>query len=210
MKGLSVVPPRRLAAAIAVVSVAAAVVVGISAGLELSILVLSAGVLILVIGLFWLSVRNLAGETPLTLDEALGLGAPSTEEEQKRAVLRALKDLEFERSVGKIGEQDYLEFSARYRAEAKRLIASIDESLDPVKKLAEKLAAERFAAAGLSDSLPAASPARTSAEVASRPCTSCQMANDPDARFCKHCGAALEAPRRSATSATSQTEEEVS
>jgi len=41
-------------------------------------------------------------------------------------VLRALKDLEFERSVGKIGEDDYAELSARYRADAKRLMQLID------------------------------------------------------------------------------------
>jgi hypothetical protein len=125
--------------------------IGFSLGLELALLALAGSVLVSVIALFWLSVRNLSGEAPLSIDEALGMGAPTAAEEQKRAVLRALKDLEFERSVGKISEQDYLEFSARFRAEAKRLIAAVDESLGPVQQIAEKLANERLAQAGLLD-----------------------------------------------------------
>ena len=39
---------------------------------------------------------------PLGFEEALGMGAPSKVEEEKRSVLRALKDLEYERGVGKI------------------------------------------------------------------------------------------------------------
>ena len=91
------------------------------------------------------SVQSLSGDSPLTLDEALTLGQPSVEEEQKRAVLRALKDLDYERSVGKISDQDYHELSARYREEAKRLIERVDESLTPARERAEKLLAERVA-----------------------------------------------------------------
>jgi hypothetical protein len=127
----------------------ATIVTGFTLGLELALLVIAGSVLVAVIALFWSSVRNLAGDTPLSIDEALGMGAPTAAEEQKRAVLRALKDLEFERGVGKISEQDYLEYSARYRAEAKRLIAAVDESLGPVQELAEKLANERLREAGL-------------------------------------------------------------
>lgn len=126
-----------------------AIVVGALHGLGLSLLTLAAGALLGVIALFWSSVRNLSGETPLGLDEALGLGAPSAEEEQKRSILRALKDLEFERSVGKISEQDYAEFSTRYRADAKRLIAAVDDTLAPAQALAQSLVAERLKRLGL-------------------------------------------------------------
>src|SRR5687767_13420751 len=86
-----------------VLAAAAAVVLGPPA----AILVLAGGALIAVIATFWASVRTLFGETPLAGADAYALGAPRAEEEQKRAVLRALKDLEFERSVGKISEEDY-------------------------------------------------------------------------------------------------------
>ena len=99
---------------------------------------LTAGALAAVIALLWASVQALTGESPLTLDEALMFGAPSAEEEQKRAVLRALKDLEFERSVGKISEEDYTELSTRYRADAKRLMQLIDAGSELERERAEK------------------------------------------------------------------------
>lgn len=163
---------RTFGAALAVTTLVATVAVGSWVGIELAVLVLAAGALVLVIALLWSSVAGLSGDTPLTLDEALGMGAPSTEEEQKRSVLRALKDLEFERSVGKISEQDYREFSERYRAEARRLIAAVDASLGPAHAQAEKLASARLAAAGLSAeaappvvSAPPAQPAASAQET---------------------------------------------
>ena len=110
-----------------------------------ALIALAAGALLLGIMLLWGSVQSLTGETPLTLEEALTLGAPSAEEEQKRALLRALKDLEYERSVGKITPQDYQELSSRYRAEAIRLMQDLDQSLGPGRERAEKLLRARLA-----------------------------------------------------------------
>ena len=65
------------------------------------------------------------GKSTLMLQAAAALNGTgpvlyATEEEQKRAVLRALKDLEFEHSVGKIDDADYAEMLDRvcraYRA----------------------------------------------------------------------------------------------
>ena len=96
----------------------AAITAGVFYGVQLVVLTLAAAALLLVIWLLWSSVQALAGESELSFEEAFSLGTRSAEEEQKRAVLRALKDLEYERSVGKIGEDDYHEYAARYRAEA--------------------------------------------------------------------------------------------
>lgn len=86
-----------------------------------------AGVALLgAIWLFWRSMHGLTEESPLTLEEALGLGAPSREEERKQSVLRILKDLEYERAVGKIAESDFRELSEKYRAEARALLSSLD------------------------------------------------------------------------------------
>src|SRR5215218_9781181 len=95
-----------------------ALLAGYVQGPSIAILVLAGGALIAVIATFWASVRTLFGETPLSGADAYALGAPRSEEEQKQAVLRALKDLEFERSVGKISEEDYKALVAKYRAEA--------------------------------------------------------------------------------------------
>lgn len=141
----SVFQRRALAAALPVVTFVTAVVVGVTFGVELSILVIAGGALAGVIALLWASVQSLTGESPLTLEEAMTLGAPSAEEEQKRAVLRALKDLDFERGVGKISEEDYVELSARYRAEAKRLMQLLDEGAQPERERAEKALRDRLA-----------------------------------------------------------------
>lgn len=137
MIGLTL-PPNAGRVALPVVTIVTAVVAGVSLGVEIALLVIAAGALAGVIALLWASVQALTGESPLTLDEALTLGAPSAEEEQKRAVLRALKDLEFERSVGKISEEDYAELSTRYRGEAKRLIQLIDAGSEVERERAEK------------------------------------------------------------------------
>jgi hypothetical protein len=110
-----------------------------------ALIALAAGALLNGITLLWGSVQSLTGETALTLEEALTLGAPSAEEEQKRSLLRALKDLEYERSVGKITPEDYQELSSRYRAEAIRLMQDLDQSLGPARERAEKLLRERLA-----------------------------------------------------------------
>jgi hypothetical protein len=133
------------------VGVAIVVGAGFVFGMPIAILALAALALLGGIALIWSSVQSLTGETPLTLEEALTLGAPSAEEEQKRAVLRALKDLEYERSVGKITNEDYQQLSARYRAEAIRLMQRLDENLKPARARAEKLLQDRLIKAGLSE-----------------------------------------------------------
>jgi hypothetical protein len=209
--------------ALPVLTVGIALTAGFVQGPASAILVLAGGALVGVIAIFWASVRTLLGETPLSGADAYAIAAPRSEEEQKRAVLRALKDLEFERSVGKISEEDYRELVARYRGEAKRLLRLIDEEAGPRRERAAALVAKRLRSAGLSgpdtayrDPAPAADgaavnpaaamskPAKgkknkkarepaASAEpavsAAPRDCAACGTTNDPDAVFCKKCGA---------------------
>lgn len=130
---------------VAPVTVLAAVVMGLTIGRGPVFLVLAGGVLLGCIWTFWNSLQSLTGDAPLTLEEAMGLGAPSAEEERKRSVLRTLKDLEYERSVGKISEQDYHELSTKYRSEAKVLLQLLDENLGPARERAERLLQQRLA-----------------------------------------------------------------
>jgi hypothetical protein len=134
----------------------AAVVAGFMFGVQIVMLVLAAGALTLVITLMWSSVQSLTGGTALGFEEALGMGAPSKVEEEKRAVLRALKDLEYERGVGKISPEDYAELLAKYRADAKRLIQSVDEALGPARQEVEAALEQRLARAGLVKEAPEA------------------------------------------------------
>jgi hypothetical protein len=124
-----------------------AVVLGQFFGLGLGLLIVAGGVLGGSIWLIWSSLQGLGSDAPITLEEALSLGAPSAEEEQKRAVLRALKDLEYERAVGKISDEDYASLAEHYRSEAKRLLRAVDRDLSPERERAERILAERVAAA---------------------------------------------------------------
>lgn len=145
--------------------VVAALVAGWMRGVPLAVLVLAAGALAAVIGLFWQSVRTLVGETALSGADAFALGTPHAEEERKRAVLRALKDLEFERSVGKISEEDYRELVAQYRGEAKRLLRTLDEAARPRRDRVMELVEARLRAAGLAGGLEEARRVATPAPV---------------------------------------------
>lgn len=204
--------------ALGLVTVLATLAVGLTLGIELAVLTLAGGVLVMVIFVLWNSVLSLTGESPLTLEEAVSLAAPTAEEEQKRAVLRTLKDLEYERSVGKISEPDYLELSKAYRKQAKLLIRATDEGIASSRDRAEHLLEKRLResskatkakkraktkekpADDLDDSPSAkkgliAPDVPESQEVERRPrriCPECETRNESDAKFCKKCGVELE------------------
>lgn len=273
-----------------VLTVAIALTAGFVQGPASAILVLAGGALVGVIAIFWASVRTLLGETALSGADAYALAAPRSEEEQKRAVLRALKDLEFERSVGKISEEDYVELVARYRGEAKRLLRLLDDAAGPRRERAAALVAKRLRREGLgepgvggyrgdpkptgesddepikpaadttdddvndvndvntdadsadsadsadradradrnrdrkgagSDAKPtkgkkrkkprdpaavtAAAPEAPAPEAATRDCAACGTKNDPDAVFCKKCGARQEAEAAATTAPATTT-----
>jgi hypothetical protein len=166
-------------------SVAAALIVGALYGVGTAVLTLAGGVLLIVISIMWASVRTLSGEAPITLDEAIALGAPTAVEEQKRAVLQALKDIEFERSIGKIGDTDYEEIVARYRSEAKRLLRAVDDDLAPLRERAAAYVAEQ-----LGTERPQKR-SKTIKKAEDTACPSCATENDADAAFCKKCGSKL-------------------
>jgi len=191
------------------ITLLAATIAGTLYGVQLVVLILAAAALLLVIWLLWSSVQALTGESELTFEEAFSLGTRSAEEEQKRAVLRALKDLEYERSVGKISDDDYHEYAARYRVEAKRLIQGLEENLAEGRKQVEAELARRLnkksalapqsappdsestaeSASQASDSQPPPAPAE--AVRGSYECPFCQVKNELDARFCKACGKSM-------------------
>jgi hypothetical protein len=195
--------------------VLAAVAAGAALGPAAAILVLAAGALVAVIAILWASLRTFLGETPLAGADAYALGAPRAEEEQKRALLRALKDLEFERGVGKISDEDYDALVARYRDDYKRLMRALEASTATDHARVRALIDARLEAAGLgsgeagepAEAAPEAAPTtaaprpkgrrRTSGapkgEGAAVTCAACRAANDADAVFCKKCGAKVAA-----------------
>lgn len=97
-------------------------------GVAIGLLIGSGGLLVLGLVLAWMSLGELTNEEPLSLDEALELAAPERREQEKASVLRALKDLEQEHRFGKITDAEFATESARMRQQAKRLLATLDES----------------------------------------------------------------------------------
>jgi ribosomal protein L40E len=135
-----------------IVIVSLVILAGVFVDAPTALLVAAAGALIAVIAVFWSSLRTLLGETPLSTADAYVFGAtPHVEEEQKRSVLRALKDIEFERSVGKISEEDYAQLAAKYREEAKRLLQTIDEKSALGRERAEALVEKKLRQVGLAE-----------------------------------------------------------
>jgi hypothetical protein len=96
-------------------------------------------------------------------------------ERDKQAVLKAIREIEFDYQMRKIAEADYKEMLQRYRTRAMRIIRELDAG-DNYRALIEEELKTRLSAM-------AAAPApRTSA------CPSCNTGNDADALFCKKCG----------------------
>jgi hypothetical protein len=132
-------------------------------------------------------------------------------EREKALVLRSIKELEFDRAMGKVSPRDFDEMAARLRARAMMLIKQVDEGGSGYRELIERELSARLvtrARSGGSTEQPPAFkvepaevlPATTeSAEswgerTSDRSqCAACGTGNDPDAAFCKRCGARLDA-----------------
>ncbi len=183
---------RIVSLAVPSVGLVAAVVTGELRGLAPAILVLAGTALLGTIGFLWASLRTLSGEAPLpegVQTHSLVSRAPAPE--RKRETLRALKDLEFEHSIGKIDDADYRELSSRYRTTAKALMREIDTGLAPRRKEAERLVEAYLAGKDLAPKSKAsgAEPSPAVAAAAGVSCAKCSTSNDDDAAFCKKCGA---------------------
>ena len=115
-------------------------------------------------------------------------------EREKMLSLRAIKELEFDKAMGKVSDEDFREMSARLRSRATRLMRQLDAGAgyrEQVERdLAKRLGRAPRAAESSSPEQPftdgtAAHVAASADSPAVRTCASCSTANDPDARFCK-------------------------
>jgi hypothetical protein len=103
-------------------------------------------------------------------------------EREKALVLRSIKELEFDRAMGKVAEADFTEMVARLRARAIGLMKQLDEEVPRHRELIERELRQRLA-----DRRPPATSAATGPAAAVY-CTQCGVRNDADAKFCKACG----------------------
>ena len=111
-------------------------------------------------------------------DEPVGERRRGTLLREKQYALRVIKELEFDRKMGKISEKDFHELAVPLRARAAALIRDVERSSGGYRAQIERDVLEK---AG-----------RVPGSRAGA-CGSCGTANDADARFCKSCGKALAA-----------------
>ena len=104
-------------------------------------------------------------------------------EREKALTLRSIKELEFDRAMGKVSPQDFDEMAGRLRGRAIGIMKQLEAGATAYRALIEKELAARVAA-------PAAGPKALSVPVEPPGCA-CGTPNDADARFCKSCGAKL-------------------
>ncbi len=124
-------------------------------------------------------------------------------EREKALVLRSLKELEFDFAMGKMSKADFDEMGGRLRRRAVGLIRQLDagggyrEQIQ--KEVAQRLEggdkpsglSERPGAGGEKPLSTADVSAIAEAKAEGGSACECGTINDPDARFCKSCGAKL-------------------
>jgi hypothetical protein len=127
---------------------------------------------------------------PLALPDAMNPAEPVGErlrpalEREKALVMRSIKELEFDRAMGKLSPKDFDEMSGRLRARAIGIIKQLDGGYREI--IERDLAVLKGTPAG---QISAAQPQ----PVAPAGLCACGVQNDEDARFCKCCGTKLEA-----------------
>jgi hypothetical protein len=96
-------------------------------------------------------------------------------EREKTLVLRTIKELEFDRAMGKMSEKDFAEMSTRLRARAARLIRQLDAGAtyrETIEREIERRVAPKV-------------------KTVARFCAQCGTKVDSTARFCPQCGTAV-------------------
>jgi hypothetical protein len=152
---------------------------GITSVVLLSVLMLAAGI----VGMAMLrTVRPLvSGDDDRTA--MIGQRTRAALEREKMLTLRAIKELEFDRAMGKLSEGDWHEMSTRLRSRAASLMKRLDAG-SGYREQIERDVLKRLGSA-------AASPGGSNAQVRGNFCTECGTKNEADAKFCKNCGQKL-------------------
>jgi hypothetical protein len=142
----------------------------------------------------------LVSSTAELVSEPLGQRTRAALEREKTLTLRSIKELEFDRAMGKVAEEDFREMSGRLRARALGIMKQLDQGTSYRELIERELEKKRVGSARTGSDpitvLAADASAKTvmgSDPVLARTHTcACGTANDPDARFCKNCGARLQ------------------
>ena len=158
---------------------------------------------------FYRTLAPLAAEDVSIFSEPLSERDRAATEREKALVLRSIKELEFDRAMGKVAAKDFDEMVGRLRARAIMLMKQLDEgSGGAYREIIERELQARLArgakgaagvkaavgvrgAAGEGDGGAGAESAGGAVNVSVAGCAQCGTVNDADAAFCKRCGASL-------------------
>lgn len=156
-----------------------------------------AGIVLLSLTIFAAAVVGLAAWRtfmPLTSRESasrltmIGGRTRAALEREKTLVLRSIKELEFDRAMGKVSEKDFDEMSTRLRGRAAGLLRQLDAGTGYRDEIEKELVRR----VGEPPVTVRATPVvEETPDTSATTCASCATPNDPDARFCKQCGARL-------------------
>jgi len=113
-------------------------------------------------------------------------------EREKALTLRSIKELEFDRAMGKVSPQDFDDMAGRLRARALGIMKQLDAGSSAYRALIEKELAARMGSKPGAATVQIAPAAGVQAGPAgSGDICTCGTQNDRDARFCKGCGVKL-------------------
>ena len=104
-------------------------------------------------------------------------------EREKALTLRSIKELEFDRAMGKVSPPDFEVMAARLRSRALGIMRQLEAGSSAYREVIEKELAQRIGR-------PVAPPPASAAATIT---CACGTKNDRDARFCKSCGKKLKA-----------------
>jgi hypothetical protein len=136
---------------------------------------------------FYRMLAPFALEDVSVLDDRPSERARAALEREKSLVLRSIKELEFDRAMGKVSAKDFDEMAGRLRARAVMLMKQLDEGASAYRELIERELKTRLKTTSQTATATAPLPV-----VIDEKCV-CGTVNDPDAAFCKRCGTKLEA-----------------
>ena len=125
---------------------------------------------------------------PLTVPDTEPLAQPLSErlradlEREKMLALRAIKELEFDRAMGKVSEQDFEDMASRLRTRAMGIIRQLDDGRTSYRAVIERELKTRLEPQTI----------QPQTTQTTQTC-SCGTVNDIDAAFCKRCGTRLAA-----------------
>jgi len=142
----------------------------------------------------WLSLRALFQSAARSGESSLALSSDRQALlNEKHALLQGLRDLEQERDVGKVSQDDFDAMNARLRSRARVVFKELDAQVAPfrqqaeslVKQIASKVEPPVVQKAEASEAQP--EPPKP-AVLDPLQCATCETKNEADAVFCKKCG----------------------